>query len=99
MKKSELDLITREDIINAINEYNNSAKNAACKNYFLVYDNDYYPSKEIIKIAYNKKFNLNITSNDFNGGKQWINFYKKLGFEIVLRENKSITIENSDKKI
>lgn len=82
MKESKYSGITREDIIRAIDIYNNSDSKVKIKNYVLVYEGNEYPSKEIIRIAYNLKNNSNITSNDLSGGKQWISFYEDRGFEI-----------------
>ncbi len=98
MKESKYSNITREDIISAINVYNNSDIKAKLKNYVLVYEGNDYPSKEIIRIAYNLKNNTNITSNDLSGGKQWISFYKERGFEIKIiskAQNENTIVENT----
>ncbi len=94
MKVPKYSEITREDIIRAIDIYNNSDSKAKLKNYILVYEGNDYPSKEIIRIAYNLKNNANITSNDLSGGKQWISFYEDRGFEIKVL-NKEDTVDNT----
>lgn len=88
---SKYSSITHEDIIRAIEVYNNSNNKATFRNYCLVYEGHNYPSKEIIRIAYNLKNNSNITSNDLSGGKQWIRFYEERGFVIKVLNEEIVT--------
>ncbi len=100
MKESKYNDITREDIIRAINIYINNDSKVKLKNYILVYEGNDYPSKEIIRIAYNLRNNTNITSSDFSGGKQWISFYQNRGFEVkVLNKSQNENVVVEDTKI
>lgn len=74
------------------------------KNTFLIYKGKRYPAKHIRGIAYSIANKKEILKNEYSGGNETANFFKKLGFdveynkELNINDNPEFVDENSPSK-
>ena len=95
--------ITKEDIIKAIEKFDNEdEKYPEAKCTFLKYNNKKYPAKHIRAMAYEIRFNKSIKKSEFTGGAETVRFFEKLGFimdytgKTQIRKNKLNIINNQE---
>ena len=84
------DKITDKDVIKAIELFDRTNENyPEPRNTFLVYNDKKYPAKHIRGLAYFVANQEGISKNEYSGGQETANFFKKLGFT-VLYKNETI---------
>ncbi|WP_303790746.1 carbon-nitrogen hydrolase family protein [Ruminococcus flavefaciens] len=92
MTKLKWNEITSEDVINAIYAFEFERPDyPAAKSTFLIYNGKKYPAKHIRGMAYKIHFGVDISKNDYAGGKETEMFFKKLGFEVQYTHKSVIT--------
>jgi len=75
--------ISREDVIKAIEIFNSSTvPYPEPRNTFLIYNNKRYPAKHIRGMAYKIANKREISKNEYSGGQETVNFFRKLGFTV-----------------
>ncbi len=97
--------ITSSDVIKAIELFERKKDNyPEPRNTFLVYNNKKYPAKHIRGLAYFIAYKKEISKNEYSGGKETVNFFKKLGFTVQYKketlkptENRNTTPKLTDK--
>jgi len=79
--------ITKEDVIKAI-ELFDSIQDTYPEplNTFLLYNNKKYPAKHIRGLAYLIANNKEISKNDYSGGQETANFFRKRGFTVQYKK-------------
>lgn len=96
--------ITKDNVLEAIKVFNTlNEKYPEPKNTFLLYNDKKYPAKHIRGLAYKICNNIEISKNDYSGGLETSNFFKKLGFTIEYKRGiltpKNIHSENKNIKL
>lgn len=92
MTKLKWNEITSEDVINAIYAFEFERPDyPAAKSTFLIYNGKKYPAKHIRGMAYKIHFGVDISKNDYAGGKETEMLFKKLGFEVQYTHKSVIT--------
>ncbi|MEM5798589.1 MAG: hypothetical protein QXP39_00890 [Candidatus Aenigmatarchaeota archaeon] len=75
--------VKREHVISAIQKFEKlNPDYPRPRNTFLVYNGRRYPAKHIRGLAFEIANNKEIKKNEYGGGQETVNFFKKLGFEI-----------------
>ena len=83
MAKHNWNEITKEDVIKAIECFNNENENYPMpRSTFLLYNDKKYPAKHIRGLAYKVHFKNEISKSEFTGGLETVRFFEKLGFEV-----------------
>lgn len=102
MNKSRWSEITKEDVIKAINKFDEEyIKFPEAKCTFLLYNNKKYPAKHIRGMAYEIAFGEEIKKSEFSGGAETVKFFERLGFimnytgktEMKLNKNEEVNIK------
>ena len=100
MPKILPDFLSRQQIIDAIDEYNRgiSHKFDASRIYDVVHEGRSYPSKAIVGIAATKLTGVEFTPADFTGGikSKCVKLLTNQGFEIRIKKGKSYFSTNND---
>ena len=74
--------ISREDVDKAISIFEADTPDyPEPRSTFLLFNGKRYPAKHIRGMAYKVHFEQEISKNDFAGGQETVNFFKRLGFE------------------
>jgi len=87
MSKVNWSDVTRENVLNAIEEYNsNPQAYPKARNTFLMFKRKKYPAKAIRGLAYKNATNYEISSEEYSGGKPTVSFLTNLGFSVVYKD-------------
>ena len=74
--------VTKENILHAIQEFENSKETyPPARNTFLVHNDKEYPAKHIRGLAYKIANKKEISKNDYGGGEETVKFFTKRGFK------------------
>lgn len=77
------DNITEKEVLKAIELFDTTRERyPEPRNTFLIYNNKKYPAKHIRGLAYLVANNKEISKNDYSGGQETANFFRKLGFKV-----------------
>ena len=80
--------ITENDVIKAIELFERKNEDyPEPRNTFLVYNGKKYPAKHIRGLAYFVANKVEISKNEYSGGMETVNFFKKLGFTVQYKDN------------
>ncbi len=75
--------ISRDNVIKAIEIFDSSKVTyPEPRNTFLIYNSKRYPAKHIRGMAYQIANNREISKNEYSGGQETANFFRKLGFTV-----------------
>ena len=84
---NQWDEITRDDVLKAIEVFNTDRpKYAKSKNTFLIYKDQELPAKKIRGMAYQEHYGKDISFDSFSGGKQTVDFFTKLSFTMIYKD-------------
>lgn len=75
--------IVKEDVVQAIRNYEEQGESAFSKNTFLKYEGKLYPAKHLRALAYEVAYGTPISKSKFNGGMETVRFFERLGFEMT----------------
>lgn len=86
------DQISKEHIVSAISKIESEGIPAhrASTKFDISYNSKRYPPKYVISVAAKLATGRELPPNEFSGGEQTNSFLKRLGFEVVPRERRSI---------
>jgi len=88
--------ISRDDVIQAIKLFDSSFVHyPEPRNTFLIYNNKKYPAKHIRGMAYQIANGMEISKNEYSGGQETANFFRKLDFKV---EYERKTIKHKGRK-
>ncbi len=75
--------VKKEHVIKAIQKFEKlNPDYPKPRNTFLVYNGKRYPAKHIRGLAFEIANNKEIKKSEYSGGKETVNFFRKLGFEV-----------------
>ncbi|TCX56100.1 hypothetical protein C1I38_00860 [Dehalobacter sp. 12DCB1] len=75
--------VTRENVIEAIKMFEESAENyPPARNTFLEYNGKRYPAKHIRALSYKSAFGFEAPKSEFTGGAETVRFFEKLEFHV-----------------
>ena len=81
--------VRREHVIKAIQEFEKSNLDyPKARNTFLIYNHKKYPAKHIRGLAFEIANNREIKKSEYSGGKETVNFFIKLGFEVEYKRSR-----------
>lgn len=90
MGKHNWNEITKEDVIKAIEYFDNENENYPMpRSTFLLYKGKKYPAKHIRGLSYKVHFRTEISKSEYTGGLETVRFFEKLGFEVqhIIKNN------------
>ena len=80
--------ITKEDVIKAIKKFLElRPEYPQARSTFLIYNKKKLPAKHIRGMAYKEHYGVEISKEDFTGGKETVKFFERLGFEVEYSES------------
>lgn len=83
MERHDWSPVTREHVLEAVRRFEANPgeyRHRPPRNTFLITDGKAYPGKVIRGIAYQVCFGTPISTEDYNGGRQTVRFFERLGF-------------------
>lgn len=76
--------ITKEDVLKAIKVFQKEQpKHPPARNTFLIYEGKKLPAKHIRGMAYKIAKGTEVSKSEYTGGKETVDFFEKLGFEVL----------------
>ena len=90
--------VTREHVLKAIDMFlKYEPEYPEAKNTFLIHNGKKLPAKHIRGMAYEVAHGVEISKQDFTGGKETVKFFERLGFEV--NYTKKADVESPEKEV